>query len=91
MTQCDGCEQEAVTELRGCLLCQGCVTTFHQWNAVQRSKERVEAKRVARCRAYVDSLPDAQRGSASGQLLNAVMDAMAMEVDWAVRQYGTDE
>jgi hypothetical protein len=79
MPQCDGCEQEAVQELRGCLLCADCVTTFNQWQSVQASRERVEAKRLKRCQEYVDSLSPAERGSTSGQLLNAVMDAMALQ------------
>ncbi len=78
MGQCDGCEDEAVTELKGCQLCQACVDTFHQWEMVQQSRERVEAKRVKRCQDYVDSLSPRERGSSSGQLLNAVMDYMQM-------------
>lgn len=79
MAQCDGCEDEAVTERNGCLLCEACVVTFNQWQSVQASRERVEAKRLKRCRAYVDGLSAAERGSTSGQLLNAVMDAMALQ------------
>jgi hypothetical protein len=79
MAQCDGCDDEAVTELKGCLLCEACVVTFNQWSSVQASRERVEAKRLKRCREYVDGLTVAERGSSSGQLLNAVMDAMELQ------------
>lgn len=79
MNQCDGCEQEAVTELRGFLVCQDCVVTFRQWNAVQESRARIEAKRRKECQDYVDSLPASERGSGDRQLLNAVLDAMSLQ------------
>lgn len=89
MAQCDGCESEAVTELKGCLLCQSCVDTFQQWQSVQASRERVEQKRLQRCREYVDNLPIAQRGSTEGQLLNAVMDAMRLQEELDNHQYSS--
>lgn len=79
MAQCDGCEDEAVTETQGCLLCQACVTTFNQWNGVQASRARTEAKRLKRCQEYVESLTVEQRGSSERQLLNAVEDAMRLQ------------
>lgn len=79
MAQCDGCEQEAVTELNGCLLCHSCVSTFNQWNSVQASRARTEAKRLRRCQEYMESLSVAERGSSDRQLLNAVEDAMRLQ------------
>jgi hypothetical protein len=81
--RCDGCEEEAVQELKGCLLCRRCAETFQQWQAVQASRERAEDRRRRRCQAYVESLSTAERGSSSGQLLNAVMDAMRLQEELA--------
>ncbi len=76
MTDCDGCGQPAGIERQGCHLCEHCNATWDQWQAVQESKTRVEAKRRQRCQDYVDGLSVAERGDTQRQLLDAVMRTM---------------
>jgi len=73
---CDGCGQPAVLVHKGFDLCEHCKSTCEQWEAVQESKARVEARRKQRQQDYVDSLPPHQRGETQGQLLQAVLDSV---------------
>lgn len=73
MAQCDGCEQDAVTEHKGVLLCADCVVTVSMWEKVQEAKARVQAKKDAELRAKLDAAaqwPASQRGDHYRTLAN---------------------